>query len=130
MPRLHSGSALVTEVRPGGFRRVADSDWSREDVDDEHSYPGARYSGLTEIHGRPHHVWKVADQYFAQTANENPPNPLEWLATAETSSGSWWPHYSDWLAARSGQDRKSRPRLGRKGFEVLTAAPGTYVHDR
>jgi len=65
-----------------------------------------------------------------QAANDNPPNPREWLADAETISGSWWPHYSDWLAARSGQDHKSRPRLGRKGFEVLTAAPGTYVHDR
>jgi len=65
-----------------------------------------------------------------QTADDNPPDPREWLANAQTISGSWWPHYSDWLAARSGQDRKSRPRLGRKGYEVLAAAPGTYVHDR
>ena len=65
-----------------------------------------------------------------QTADDNPPDPRDWLANAQTISGSWWPHYSDWLAARSGQDRKSRPRLGRKGYEVLAAAPGTYVHDR
>ena len=65
-----------------------------------------------------------------QTATENPADPGEWLAVAQTINGSWWPHYSDWLAARSGQDRKSRPRLGRKGYDVLAAAPGTYVHDR
>jgi polyhydroxyalkanoate synthase len=65
-----------------------------------------------------------------QTADENPPDPREWLANAQTVSGSWWPHYSDWLAVRSGRDGKSRSRLGRKGYEVLAAAPGTYVHDR
>ncbi|HEY2313488.1 MAG TPA: alpha/beta fold hydrolase [Streptosporangiaceae bacterium] len=65
-----------------------------------------------------------------QTAADNPADPREWLAGAQTVSGSWWPHYSDWLAARSGGDRKRRPRPGRKGFEVLAAAPGTYVHDR
>jgi polyhydroxyalkanoate synthase len=65
-----------------------------------------------------------------QTAPENPADPREFLATATTQSGSWWPHYSDWLAARSGGLRKARARLGRKGFEVLSAAPGTYVHDR
>jgi polyhydroxyalkanoate synthase len=65
-----------------------------------------------------------------QTATDNPPDPREWLASAQTISGSWWPHYSDWLAARSGQQHKSRPRVGRKGYEVLAAAPGTYVHDR
>jgi polyhydroxyalkanoate synthase len=65
-----------------------------------------------------------------QVAADNPADPREWLASAQTISGSWWPHYSDWLAARSGQEHKSRPRPGRKGFEVLAAAPGTYVHDR
>jgi len=65
-----------------------------------------------------------------QTATTNPADPREWLEHAQTINGSWWPHYSDWLSARSGKDRKSRPRLGRKGYEVLAAAPGTYVHDR
>jgi polyhydroxyalkanoate synthase subunit PhaC len=65
-----------------------------------------------------------------QTAADNPADPREWLASAQTVSGSWWPHYSGWLAARSGPDRKSRPKAGRRGFEVLAAAPGTYVHDR
>jgi polyhydroxyalkanoate synthase len=65
-----------------------------------------------------------------QTAPDNPPEPRAWLAGATTASGSWWPHYSAWLAQRSGGRRKARARLGRKGYEVLCAAPGTYVHDR
>ena len=65
-----------------------------------------------------------------QTADEDPADPRDWLASAQTVSGSWWPHYSEWLAARSGPDRKSRATAGRKGYEVLAAAPGTYVHDR
>jgi polyhydroxyalkanoate synthase subunit PhaC len=65
-----------------------------------------------------------------QTAPQNPADPRAFLAAATTQSGSWWPHYSAWLAARSGGLRKARARLGRKGFEVLCAAPGTYVHDR
>jgi polyhydroxyalkanoate synthase subunit PhaC len=60
----------------------------------------------------------------------NPPDPRAWLAAAQTISGSWWPHYSAWLATRSGGERKSRAKPGRKGFTVLAAAPGTYVHDR
>jgi polyhydroxyalkanoate synthase subunit PhaC len=65
-----------------------------------------------------------------QTADANPPDPRDWLASATTASGSWWPHYSAWLAERSGGQRKARAKLGRKGYEVLSAAPGTYVHDR
>jgi polyhydroxyalkanoate synthase subunit PhaC len=65
-----------------------------------------------------------------QTAPKNPADPREFLAEATTVSGSWWPHYAAWLGERSGGPRKARARLGRKGYEVLCAAPGTYVHDR
>jgi polyhydroxyalkanoate synthase subunit PhaC len=65
-----------------------------------------------------------------QTAPDNPADPREWQAAAATVTGSWWPHYSAWLAERSGGLRKARAKPGRKGYEVLCAAPGTYVHDR
>jgi poly[(R)-3-hydroxyalkanoate] polymerase subunit PhaC len=65
-----------------------------------------------------------------QTAAGNPPDPRDWLSAATTSSGSWWPHYSQWLASHGGTRRKARATLGRPGYEVLCAAPGTYVHDR
>jgi polyhydroxyalkanoate synthase subunit PhaC len=61
---------------------------------------------------------------------ENPADPAEWLAGATSVTGSWWPHYSSWLAARSGGRKKSRAKAGSKEFDVLCPAPGTYVHDR
>ena len=65
-----------------------------------------------------------------QTAGPNPPDPRDWLSAAQTVSGSWWPHYSDWLAQRSGAQHESRAKPGRKGYPPLAPAPGTYVHDR
>jgi len=65
-----------------------------------------------------------------QVADENPADPALWLATASTEGGSWWPHYSSWLAARSDGEKKSRANAGNKRFAVLDPAPGTYVHDR
>jgi len=65
-----------------------------------------------------------------QVGAENPADPSGWLAAAQTVSGSWWPHYSDWLAARSGGHRGKPAAPGGPGFDVLADAPGTYVHDR
>ncbi|MGB6454048.1 MAG: alpha/beta fold hydrolase [Streptosporangiaceae bacterium] len=65
-----------------------------------------------------------------RSADVNPPDPAEWLAGATSVGGSWWPHYSGWLAARSGGTKKRRAKAGSKEFAVLCPAPGTYVHDR
>ena len=59
-----------------------------------------------------------------QTGPQNPPDPRDWLADASTASGSWWPHYSQWLADHSGAKRKARIRLGRPGYEVLCRRSG------
>jgi polyhydroxyalkanoate synthase len=66
----------------------------------------------------------------APAEDGNPIDPRAWVAAAETVAGSWWPHYSAWLAAHSGPECKSRAKPGRKGFPVLAEAPGTYVHQR
>ena len=58
-----------------------------------------------------------------------PADPGEFLAAARTVAGSWWPDYSSWLAGRSGGHKKSPGQLGRKGYPMRGAAPGTYVHD-
>jgi polyhydroxyalkanoate synthase subunit PhaC len=63
-----------------------------------------------------------------QTAN--PPDPRDWLRTAEAVPGSWWPHYSAWLAERSGGEKDRPDALGDQGFEPMEPAPGLYVLDR
>ena len=32
-----------------------------------------------------------------QVAEPTPADPQEWLASAETQQGSWWPDYLEWL---------------------------------
>ncbi len=67
---------------------------------------------------------------FQTAAGATRPTRATGWPRAQTVSGSWWPHYSAWLAARSGSAAQGRRRPGRKGYQVLAAAPGTYVHDR
>jgi polyhydroxyalkanoate synthase subunit PhaC len=65
-----------------------------------------------------------------QTADENPPDAQEWLASATKVKGSWWDDYVSWLAERSGPERSKPRRLGSAAFEPVCDAPGTYVLDR
>jgi polyhydroxyalkanoate synthase len=62
-----------------------------------------------------------------------PGDAKEWLEGASLHEGSWWPHWSSWLAAQSG----ARVPVQRKGAvrrkaapASLGAAPGTYVFER
>jgi len=61
------------------------------------------------------------------TVNNNPPDHNEWLAQAETVQGSWWPHYTAWLAERAGDQKQAPKTLGSPKFRPMEAAPGTYV---
>ncbi|WP_415182393.1 class I poly(R)-hydroxyalkanoic acid synthase [Phaeovulum sp.] len=49
-----------------------------------------------------------------------------WKEAAEFRSGSWWPHWGEWLAERSGKMVPARTPGG-PGHPVLAPAPGTYV---
>jgi len=61
--------------------------------------------------------------------SDNPPDPKDWLAGAETVQGSWWPDAVAWLAARCGPLKAAPEVLGGSGLEPLVEAPGTYVFD-
>ncbi len=54
-------------------------------------------------------------------------SPEEWMASAEKSKGSWWPHHMAWLTERSGAEIDRPTTLGAPGYEPLAPAPGTYV---
>jgi poly[(R)-3-hydroxyalkanoate] polymerase subunit PhaC len=50
-----------------------------------------------------------------------------WLAQATKTQGSWWPHWLEWIAARSGETKPAPPALGTAGLPALGDAPGRYV---
>jgi poly[(R)-3-hydroxyalkanoate] polymerase subunit PhaC len=64
-----------------------------------------------------------------QANKENPADPKEWLRTAHTEQGSWWPDYLAWLGERCGADKPAPHELGGGGLPPLIDAPGTYVFD-
>ncbi len=57
-------------------------------------------------------------------------DPREWLESSQTSSGSWWPDYVDWLAERSGPEVAAPKTLGGEGLPPLGPAPGNYVMEK
>jgi polyhydroxyalkanoate synthase len=50
-----------------------------------------------------------------------------WRSGAELMKGSWWPHWSSWLADRSGGQHPARNVLGSATYPPLGNAPGEYV---
>ncbi|WP_121377892.1 class II poly(R)-hydroxyalkanoic acid synthase [Pseudomonas aeruginosa] len=64
------------------------------------------------------------------TNPELPAEPKAWLEQAGKHADSWWLHWQQWLAERSGKTRKAPANLGNKTYPAGEAAPGTYVHER
>ena len=54
----------------------------------------------------------------------------EWLDSAHSIQGSWWPHYAAWLKAHSGKEVSAPKKLGNGKFGEIEAAPGRYVKER
>ena len=55
-------------------------------------------------------------------------DPNQWKAEAEFHDGSWWPHWGEWLAKKSGKMVPARDPGG-PDHKILCAAPGTYVKE-
>jgi len=56
--------------------------------------------------------------------------PERWLSGAATRAGSWWPHWSAWLAPFGGERVASRSTLGGGHFREIEPAPGRYVREK
>jgi polyhydroxyalkanoate synthase len=64
-------------------------------------------------------------RYFA--GRDLPVTPEAFLAGAKEVSGTWWDHWRQWMAARSGELRPAPQKLGSARFPPGAKAPGTYV---
>jgi polyhydroxyalkanoate synthase subunit PhaC len=64
-----------------------------------------------------------------QVAGSTPADSKEWMGSAETVQGSWWPDFMSWLGERSGEEIPAPTSLGGP-LDVLADAPGTYVFDK
>ena len=62
-----------------------------------------------------------------QTSKANPASPADWLKTAQSEQGSWWPDMLAWLRDRCGADKPAPAELGGGGLRPLAGAPGSYV---
>jgi polyhydroxyalkanoate synthase subunit PhaC len=71
--------------------------------------------------GNPKASWR--------SAIDTPNDPEEWLRSADSVPGSWWPDFTAWLQQRCGDDADAPRALG-GGQPTLAAAPGTYVFDK
>ncbi|MCC6473899.1 MAG: class I poly(R)-hydroxyalkanoic acid synthase [Burkholderiales bacterium] len=56
-----------------------------------------------------------------------PADPGQWLAGASQARGSWWSHWTDWLAGHGGGLVKAGKRLGNARYRPAEPAPGRYV---
>jgi polyhydroxyalkanoate synthase len=61
------------------------------------------------------------------TAASNAADAPAWREQAAKHSGSWWPHWREWIKARSGEIKSAPAELGSKHNPPLAATPGQYV---
>lgn len=57
-------------------------------------------------------------------------DPGAWLADTTVHQGSWWAHWSRWVQARSGAQRRAPATPGGGRFGQLDQAPGRYVRQK
>ncbi len=82
---------------------------------------GGHNAGIVAPPDQPGHVYQI------MTKGKDAPyiGPDEWVRRAPRSEGSWWPEWTQWLTARSGELRDP-PRMS--VADGLPDAPGDYVH--
>jgi polyhydroxyalkanoate synthase subunit PhaC len=86
---------------------------------------GGHNVGIVSEPGRTDRHYRVLKRH----ADERHIDPDDWTAEAALEPGSWWNEWTAWLDERSRKAGKP-PAMGAaaKGYPVLGAAPGTYIH--
>jgi polyhydroxyalkanoate synthase len=88
---------------------------------------GGHNAGILSEPGHPRRHFRIAMHGHGTSYVD----PDTWLSQYQAREGSWWPAWSAWLVARSG-DPVAPPSLGDEttGFAPLEDAPGRYVFMR
>jgi polyhydroxyalkanoate synthase len=66
-------------------------------------------------------------KYGYMTSASYPAAPEDFLKAAQAHEGSWWPHWSEWLGAKSGEQVAPRKVANRGKYKSLEKAPGSFV---
>ncbi|HYH42395.1 MAG TPA: class I poly(R)-hydroxyalkanoic acid synthase [Burkholderiales bacterium] len=56
-------------------------------------------------------------------------DPERWLENAKSQPGSWWTHWSAWLAPHGGERVPAPASLGNAQYREIEPAPGRYVKE-
>ena len=64
------------------------------------------------------------------TGDALPPVADAWLETAASHPGSWWPHWTDWLAGFGGRSVTAPAAACNAAHPPIEPAPGRYVKDK
>ena len=101
-------------------------------------YPTARLLGgdVTFVLGGSGHIAGVINppaekvKYGFWTGDTYPEDPDEWLAEADYTEGSWWPHWAAWLEKKDTAKQVPARVPGDAGLRAIEDAPGSYVKVR
>ena len=78
-------------------------------------------AGVINPPGKPKYQYWTSGEFASETLDD-------WLRGAEEHPGSWWGHWSNWLAEKSGRFVEARTPGRVQG--VLEDAPGSYVKSK
>ena len=85
---------------------------------------GGHNAGIVSEPGHPHRHFSLKHT----AADDLRVGPDAWVANTTPQDGSWWPAWTDWLAAHSSPNRVAPPAMaGSNGAQALADAPGNYV---
>jgi polyhydroxyalkanoate synthase len=88
---------------------------------------GGHNAGIVSEPGHPRRSYQM------QTRKKDAKyiNPESWQEIALNYEGSWWPAWENWLVTHSSQ-KIPPPSMGKpkKGYPILTDAPGEYVAEK
>ena len=85
---------------------------------------GGHNAGIVAPPGEPGHTYRIK----TEVAHATYTGPDEWLSAVPSVDGSWWPEWTKWLSAQSGEP-SAPPRMGTGtgADKGLADAPGDYV---